>query len=159
MTAPDFPFGSHMAALAAAVLQARPGPVLEYGVGHYSTPLLHFLCEETGRHLVSLESDPEWAARFNSMRTAQHTIEVVSSWSATDPLVERNKWSVVLIDHAPEERRAQDIRRVRDLAEFVVVHDWPQPGERCYAHRWVSRTVPTTAVLSNVRAFRMGGRQ
>lgn len=149
-------FGTHVPTLASAVLQARPGPVLEYGCGFYSTPLLHMLCEEMGRQLLSLDGDPPWAEKFAGLRAAFHDVVGVSSWEASETIVDTvPAWSVVFIDHGPEERRAVDIRRLRDRAEFIVVHDWIQGGSREFAHEWVSRTAPYTAVLSNVRPFRL----
>ena len=154
-------FGTHMPILAAAVMQSRPGPVLEYGVGFYSTPMLHLLCAETGRKLLSLEGDPPWAEKFGGMRHEDHRIVGVSSWPDSEALVDETpEWSVVFIDHGPDERRVVDARRLANRAEFVVVHDWEQPMTpsqeelaALFRFSWVSRMGPLTTVLSNVRPF------
>ena len=164
-------FGTHMPILAAAVLGARPGPVLEYGMGLYSSPLLHMLCEEQGRDLLSLDGDPPWAERFDGLRAGpRHTVVGVEDWDLSEPFVD--EWlhgrdpAVVFIDHGPDERRVVDARRVAHLAELVLVHDWGQPPlpsqvelASMFQYQWTSRVGPFTCVLSNVRPFVMPGLQ
>ena len=41
-------------------LEETEGPVLELGMGLYSTPLLDLLCHEEKRELVSYDDDKEW---------------------------------------------------------------------------------------------------
>ena len=50
--------GSHVPLLASVVAIARPGPVLELGVGDMSTPLLREMCRAMGRELVSVDTSP-----------------------------------------------------------------------------------------------------
>lgn len=153
-------FGTHMPTLAAAVLEARPGPVLEYGMGFYSSPLLYMMCEEMGRELLSLDHDAAWLERFSGMRTPWHRMEAPSSWGASEAVVDAmaQDWAVVLIDHGPDARRVVDATRLANRAEFVVVHDWEQSPSQAqlaslFKYTWVSRCAPQTAVLSNVRLF------
>lgn len=49
---------THLAVLMEAVRRTA-GPVLELGVGLYSTPVLHWLCYPTNRRLVSYDSDAQ----------------------------------------------------------------------------------------------------
>ena len=154
-------FGTHMPILAAAVLDAGPGPILEYGVGFYSTPLLHLFAHEQGRELLSLESDAAWADRFGGLRDERHKIIAPPSWEASEAIVDAaaKDWAVVFIDHGPNERRLVDARRLANRAEYVVMHDWddaaPTYAEMAtlFKHKWVSRLGPFTAVMSNVRPF------
>lgn len=152
-------FGTHMPILTAAVLAARPGPVLEYGVGLYSTPLLHLLCEEMDRKLLSLESDEGWLARFVDLQTDNHRLIAFPSWEESEGVVDAQTWAVAFIDHGPEERRVVDAKRLASRTEFVVVHDWDGAAQagisKLFRYRWESKRGPRTAVLSNIRPFRL----
>lgn len=166
-------FGTHMGILASAVLQSRTGPVLEYGLGFYSTPLLHLLCQEMGRELLSLEGDAEWASKFEEFRTSFHHITSMPrgpggpDWGLSGHLpapggtVHTADWAVVFIDHSPDERREVDAAALANRAELVVVHDWGDAHPPCqriaaaFKFKWVSKTGLATAVLSNVRPFKM----
>lgn len=156
-------FGTHMHVLAAVILQARPGPVLEYGMGFYSTPLLHLLCQEMDRHLLSIDGDPTWADRFAGLESGRHDIKGVRDWAESEPMIDGfNEWAVVFIDHGPETRRVVDAKRLKDRAEFIVVHDWSNTDAcaawqeellKMFKFSWVSKVGPCTAVLSNKRPF------
>lgn len=118
-------FATHLPLLAWAV-QHTKGPVLEFGAGEYSTPLLDVLTE--GRAVITLESDAIWAGRIGALvRNPRHVVIHVEDWGAC-PLPEAvpdrwERWSVVLIDHAPSKRRKIDLERMRNLADLIVVHD------------------------------------
>ena len=159
-------FGTHVPILAAAVLQARPGPIVEYGCGLYSTPLLHMLCMEMDRDLLSLDSDPTWLARFSELQYEKHKFAAFPNWAESEALVDAREWAVAFIDHGPDERRVVDAKRLAHRAEFVLVHDWggaigeplnasQQAIADMFEFRFVSRFGPCTAVLSNTRQFSM----
>ncbi len=156
-------FGTHLPILASAVLQARPGPVVEYGAGLYSTPLLHMLCREMGRKLLTLDSDAAWIERFADLRHDDHQLCAFPDWTASEALVDAKTWAVAFIDHGPDERRPLDIKRLTRRAEFVLVHDWNEPGGLSvqpeildlFRYHWVSKVRPRTVVLSNVRPFKL----
>ena len=114
---------THEPALVAAVAIARPGPVLELGAGHYSTPLLHGLCAATGRELLTIDGDDAWIERFTSLRSPRHRLVAVPSWDAARALTDSAVWAVIFVDHAPAERRIVEIERLADRTEFMVVHD------------------------------------
>jgi hypothetical protein len=127
-------YASHQQTLVGAVMRSR-GPVLELGAGDWSTPILHEICRAQGRYLLTLENEPEWIARFRHMDTrGAHRIELVHDWASCDA-IDHGEWSsVVFIDHAPTERRALELARVRAAggARFVVVHD----TEPRYRHQY-----------------------
>lgn len=153
-------FGTHLPLLAAAVMRAQDGPVLEYGLGFYSTPMLDMLCREMKRELVSLEGDPGWAAGFMGLHDPPaHTIQACRSsgdWASTEHLTER-MWAVVFIDHGPDERRVVDARRLHLMTDIMVVHDWDPNGtfpwqeeiKGLFKYYQVSRCGPHTAILSS----------
>ena len=157
-------FGTHLPILAAVVTQARPGPVVEYGMGLYSTPLLHLLCLEQGREALSLDSDAAWAENFADFRCPTHRIQGFANWADSEPIVDAVEWAVAFIDHGPDDRRVVDASRLANRAEFVVVHDWggavgvplsasQQAIYDLFEHHWVSKLGPHTGVFSNVRPF------
>jgi len=113
-------YGSHFSVLAAVVAQTT-GPVLELGVGDYSTPMLHYMCR--GRLLVSADSDLEWLKRFTAYACPRrHEFQHVTDWAAW-PMPESTSWAVALVDHAPGERRVEEIKRLKGRCRFIVVHD------------------------------------
>lgn len=142
--------GSHLRALMECLVTTT-GPVLEVGAGEWSTPILRAYCLAEGRHFESLESDAEWAARFGSIHDPNH------ERLRTDAKL---NWDVVLIDHAPAERRAPDALLFLSTARYVVIHDYQEEGIRqdvdAIAPHWNTRRVyqngPVwTVVLSAAR--------
>lgn len=115
---PDW--GTHIPVLIKA-LEQTTGPVLEMGMGISSTPLLHALCAD--RFLLSMDNDPAFIEMFRKFRTKTHQIELVN-WEDA-PII--GKWGVVLVDHKPDSRRKEDIKKLANLAEFLVVHDTQDP--------------------------------
>ncbi len=113
-------WATHLPALVAAAT-ATDGPILECGVGIWSTPILHALCAPSRRPLLSIESNPEWIARFLPFANDWHRVEEVASWDAL-PL-DRIPWAAVaFVDHghAP---RGPVVAALREHAGIVVMHD------------------------------------
>ena len=107
--------------LLALALEATSGPVLELGMGQGSTEKLHRYCAASGRPLVSYDGSAEWAAKFRDFEAPGHEIHFADNWDRTG--IERKRWGVAFVDHAPGERRWQDIFLLRAQAEIVVIHD------------------------------------
>lgn len=109
------PYSTHQPLLVAAVAITR-GPVLEFGVGWSSTPILQALCGAQNRRLTSFESDPAW---LDKMR--HDGAVLMTSW---DELPKRDlHCSVALVDNNPAEARVTCIEAVRHHAQIVIVHD------------------------------------
>ena len=144
---------SHLPVLIAA-MRATYGDVLELGGGMFSTPLLHWLCAAQQRRLVTLETDPGYVSRLREFRAPWHEVRLVKSWEEADI---GWRWAVAFVDHAPALRRKEDIRRLADLAELIVVHDTDDPVYRygevfpLFEHAWSNSLHPQTTVLSNAR--------
>jgi len=149
-------YSSHLPVLLRALAVTDGGPVLELGTGLFSTPVLHWACAPTERRLVSLESDAKYLAFARQFETPWHEVRAVTDWDAADI---EHPWDVVLVDHAPEGRRKEDIRRLAPHARLVVVHDTCGRDESHYHYREVfplyryawqyARSRPRTTVLSN----------
>ena len=162
MPGPD-QYSTHFPVLA-RVIALTDGPVLEIGAGWYSTPLLSLLCQ--GRRLVSLENDPKMVALLEPFKREGHEIRLIdglalppgeSAWDAA-PEPDEPGWSVVLIDHAPAERRKVELARVAATAEMIVIHDTGVPlyglDTQIAAFRYrvdYKLLWPYTTVVSNVR--------
>lgn len=117
-------FGTHITPLMAAVLSTQKD-VVELGMGDYSTPLLHELVKylrTTGgnRKIHSYETDPNWLLNFEDLRTDWHGINFVADW---DEIKIPKIFSVLLVDHAPAQRRVVDIHKFANAANIIVVHD------------------------------------
>lgn len=98
------------------------GDVLELGTGFYSTTLLDWMCEMYGRKLFSYDTDETWA-KMNREKYEKptHHIEHVKDLDNLD-ITDRH-WGLVLIDHSPSARRRTDILRLKDHADYIVIHD------------------------------------
>ncbi len=147
------PYGTHRPSLCEAIVRTT-GPILELGMGNDSTPSLHAVAEACGRVVRSFDHDAAWSERFSGLRSAHHRIAHFMSWDACPIMSE--VWGVVLIDHAPAERRAVDIERLAQRAQVIVVHDSEDPSygyDRVFglfAHRSEDRDHrPWTMLLSN----------
>lgn len=127
-------YGSHLPALL-RVVSATHGPIIEFGCGYWSTPILHEVCQVLGRELVSLDTDPRFVEEFEHLRTngseAPHTIRLLKRWTLPESLTAR-RWAVVLIDCAPADARLPLLERIRPRADFIVCHDTQPEVERKY---------------------------
>lgn len=151
-------YGSHIPVLA-RVMALTTGDALEMGMGINSTPLMHWLCATTKRHLVSYESSRDQAAQwehFAGVNTPWHEIRVVEQWA--DAAIER-PWDVAFIDHDPGIRRHEDVARLAQRANYIIIHDADGRDDPKHLYskiyplfKWQFRYTayrPHTAVLSN----------
>ena len=160
-------YSTHMPMLLKYV-QMTDGPVAELGAGVFSTPLLHWLCED--RRLVSYEDRRAWEGFLNSFASENHSAVFVDSWDEVDTT---GHWSVVLIDHDPKpadlnllgkkywencyERRKHDALRFKDIADYIIIHDTELDAfdedffkNFKYVYRWEKKR-PYTSVVSNLK--------
>ena len=93
-------------------LRKTKGTVVEFGSGHGSTPYLKKYCEDAKRRFETYDNGEEWAKKIGS------TFIPNNNWDGVD-----TKGSVILIDHAPGERRHVDIMRLKDNFDIMVIHD------------------------------------
>jgi hypothetical protein len=110
------------------------GDTLELGAGVFSTPLLHWLCERAKRKLLTIESDRGWFKFTRQyLQNDQHNFIYVSNWDDAEKYINKN-WDVVLIDHSPSERRVVEIRKLANLAKYLVLHDTEPWKDREYRY-------------------------
>jgi predicted O-methyltransferase YrrM len=152
-------YETHRPVLCEAVLRVPDGIVLELGAGEGSTLPLHEVSLATGRRIVTLESDREWFERFEHLRSNNHAIGYMRSWSELDPVrpLEGDElpYAIAFVDHAPVEQRIVDIRQLAQLAQVVVAHDTNSEDyfnqiSGLFRYRTTyKRRLPWTTVFSN----------
>ena len=138
-------------------VQMTDGPVLELGAGLFSTPLLHWLC--LGRDLFTYETNPDYYNFAKKFRTNNHRTRLVDDWDKID--IDNTHWSVVFVDHGPVGRRVIDLIRLKDKADYIVIHD-TEPGREHrheynkawplfkYRYDW-TKCIAHTTVVSNFK--------
>lgn len=152
-------YASHLPILI-KVLQLSQGPVLELGSGVFSTPVLHWLCLDTKRELVTYENYNEHFEMNKVFETETHQIKFLSDWN--EAKIEGVHWGMALVDHEPRERRVVEIRRLAQIADYIVVHDTEPDHDKyfnfinkaypLFKYRYnYKRRRPYTAVLSNFK--------
>ena len=122
------PNGAHYPVLAALLANTK-GPVLELGVGNYSTPLIYFMCPD--RFCISIDNNKDWhefyrskfGNRFHYFIYADLVSEMVKTHILVCPEFKNIIWDVVFIDHSPAEDRVKCIELLRDKARYIIVHD------------------------------------
>jgi len=139
-------------------IQSSKGPVLELGTGLYSTPLMHWLCFDEKRPLVSYEHDPKYF-KYNHQYTADfHKVILVEEWSKIN--INDTFWSVVLIDtDADGSVRKEMVKTVANNAQYIVMHDTNPYLDSHYHYSEVfplfkfrfnyTKASPNTSIVSN----------
>lgn len=148
-------YGSHLPVLTKIVGMTK-GPILELGIGLYSTPFLHWACSPTKRKLTSYDSAEGWIRYFRDCRTDFHEVNLITDW---DKLEINNFWDIVLIDHAPDIRRGVEAKRLANNAKYVILHDSELGHDALYKYSEAyplfkyrfdyTTAYPHTTVLSN----------
>lgn len=135
------------------------GDVLEMGTGIVSTHVLHWMCLDQGRRLVSYENSPYYYEIAKACEGPLHSVRFVERWA--DAEIERavGRWAVALVDHAPAERRHVDVERLANCAGAIVIHDSQGLSEKHYHYQKIyplfryrlgwGKARPSATVLSN----------
>ena len=123
-------YGTHLPCLIKA-LSKTTGDVLELGMGIFSTPYLHYQCLLSKRKLVSYENFRNWMNFFIKYEypNEYHEIHFVEKYS--DAPIDK-PWDVVLIDQTPDSSRREEVRRLANLAQYIIIHDSNIYKERHY---------------------------
>ncbi len=150
-------YGSHLPVLTKLV-ETTDGPILELGIGIYSTPYLHYACLPTKRSLSSYESEPNWIRYFRDCRSDFHSLNLVENW---DDLEIDKFWDIALIDvdNLPSPARKNMAAKLRNNAKYIVLHDSDPENDSHYhyseiyplfKHRFDYTLIkPNTTVVSN----------
>lgn len=133
----DPAYSSHLPILI-KVFQISAGPVLELGAGIFSTPILHWLCLEAKRPLVTCENIEEHLEMNKVFETNEHEFKFVENWDDAD--IEGTDWGLVFVDHEPSKRRSIEIARLVQNADYIVVHDTEPDHD--YKYNFISKAFP-----------------
>jgi hypothetical protein len=117
----DPDWGSHMPVLV-KLLNITSGPVLELGMGPCSSPVMHLLCADKERKLVSYESSKKYFDGHQKFKTPLHEVIYVENEKWEDVDIENTYWSVVLVDQTTSKRKDTAIRLAQH-ADYVILHD------------------------------------
>ena len=112
-------YGTHLPCLIKAFGKTT-GDILELGAGVFSTPYLHYACTLSKRKLVSYENFQEWFDFLKPYENDYHKVNFVEKFA--DAPIDK-PWDVVLIDQTPDSSRSEEIRRLKDLAKYIIIHD------------------------------------
>lgn len=115
------------------VLQASTGDVLEFGLGLFSTPLLHWLCKDMNRQLISYENDPEFYNLARQYQSRLHRIRFVTNYNEVDTKTHRG---LVFVDHQPDYTRGDITLLFKDSADYIVMHDTDKEDAYDYKNVW-----------------------
>jgi hypothetical protein len=148
--------GTHLPFLMKAMDVSR-GRVAEFGAGFFSTPFLHWETYIQKRKLFTFENNSEFIKLFDRYKTEWHEIVIVTNWDDIDL---SGKWGVALIDHAPKERRIEEIKRIANSCDYIVIHDTQGSRENVFHYQDTLATFkyrkdftivrPHTCVVSNL---------
>lgn len=109
-------------------LQETTGPVVECGMGNYSTQLLH----ATGRHVLSYDTHAEWFRKFS---VSPKILIAPTEWLAVIRTL-KTLASVIFLDQAPGESRAPCLEELATGFDGIVVaHDTEPAADRGYKMR------------------------
>ena len=118
-------YATHQPVLYTA-LKHTGGPVIEFGCGHGSTPLLHRYCVAHQRELLTLDTDRGWLDPMaNDYHDLSHWYIYVNDWAEvlSDERIVGRAWSVAFVDQSPWEARHLTIQAIKHTARFIVLHD------------------------------------
>lgn len=137
------------------VLPLTKGPVLELGAGLFSTPFLHWICQDKGLKLESFEKEAFFKEILN-FSNDNHKVTLIDDWDKID--IDNTHWGVVFIDHN-EERRSVDAIRLANNADYIVLHDTQYDRHNPYNYNLLwkhfkyvkhfDQFSPRTSVVSN----------
>jgi predicted O-methyltransferase YrrM len=137
------------------LVQMTNGSIVELGCGMYSTIFLHWACFPRKRRLVTYENNPKYFDFLNQFKSDFHDVRCIDDWDAIDL---SEPWDIAFVDHSPESRRVEEIKRLTH-AGYVVAHDAENANEKkvhysrifnLFKQRYKYDCVaPYTAVFSN----------
>jgi len=124
-------YGTHLPCLIKA-LEKTKGDVLELGLGVFSTPYLHYQCMLSKRKLVSYENFKGWYKFFavtHKYGNEYHDLHLIDNYEKA-PI--EKQWDVVLVDQTPDESRKEAVKKLANLAKYIIIHDSNEKQERHY---------------------------
>lgn len=140
------PYATHQPILYELVKKTS-GPIIEFGCGDGSTDLLHALCKETKRTLITLEDDLTWFNKYKNKylgdghtadNSGWHKFYFVPGKSSADHggspdhwirFFNENAWlkdgsfDICFIDQSPWLARYETLKFMKNKAIYLMLHD------------------------------------
>ncbi len=114
---------THQRLLIGAALRTK-GPILELGVGWYSTPLLHEVAATQNRRLYTIDNNPYWLAQFKDLEDDHHFLWPVGWWGELLSILRPDvRFGLVFVDHGQPCEREYAARALMDHVDVFVFHD------------------------------------
>lgn len=120
---PEGDYSSHRPLLYLAIKSFAYPIVLEFGCGDGSTPAIYKLCKESGFLFFSIETDKEWAKKFDGITRSVANYDTVELGTHID---------ILFIDSKPGEQRKELIKMNAKRANIIIVHDTQPSAEYVY---------------------------
>ena len=114
-------YGTHLPTLIKAILISK-GPVIEFGCGDNSTPIVHEICMMQDRFFFSIENTKEYFDKSQRYIADGHSILFCDNFDEFANLIRGNQWGVAFVDSHPPKSRAQLLAKLHH-AQYVVCHD------------------------------------
>jgi predicted O-methyltransferase YrrM len=113
-------YATHQRLLVKYMMQTI-GRVIELGAGNYSTPILHEIAASQGRHLITVDNNPDWLNRFKIFESDSHIFKLLTSWDDFEPV----SCGLAFVDHAdpPTHPRWLQVQKLLPIAEVIIIHD------------------------------------
>ena len=133
------------------------GPIMELGSGVYSTPLLHWLCDETKRELITYEKDANFIKFAKEYESEKHKVILIDDFLT---IPNTGKYSIIFIDYTGHTRGIVAIH-FKDSADYIIIHDSNvvrnnrlniTSSDFKYRKDY-DRHIPWTTVFSNVKTL------
>ncbi len=123
-------YSTHVPVVAAVMLMAPAGDVLELGAGGYSTPILHAMCKLQCRGLVTIESNAEWLGKLLPYESTTHYM-IHAKDPANHTAIVSRRWAVAFVDNGQYERKpCMDL--LVDRCDIMIVHDTEPAQAKLY---------------------------
>lgn len=129
----DMKYGSNAIPLTVSTLLTNQ-PVLELGMGMFSTPLLHNIAADQNREIISIDTNFEWLNKFIIYnKTSNHRVYQLTNKELNTFGLDK-QWGLVLVDHIFNTKRSKNVINFSNLAQIVVVHDAERAQEGFYQY-------------------------
>lgn len=130
-------YGTHQPVLY-EIANMTTGPIIEFGSGNSSTDLLHEICKENKRLLITVDDDQEWLNKFQqkylndsewhkfffvpgkpTTENPDHWIKFLDNFE----LLKTVNFDLCFVDQAPWLARLETINRLKDKVKYIILHD------------------------------------
>ena len=121
----NIPFGSHQPVLIHLLNTITEGDVLECGMGVNSTAIMHTICEQQRRRLLSIDNNMEWIIQNKEYETEDHEIRFFNTNKLRRSGYNffNRKFAVIFVDAAPGPLRQFFIEGMKRQADYMIAHD------------------------------------